>query len=123
MHERRNDFEYGRKLAASFLALPRRLTAFLALNDEVAIGALLGFQEAGLKIPRDLSLTGFNNQDISLMTAPAITTIDQNIELTIATAADMILAQLGAPPRTKPLVHMIAPVLVVRDSTGHVRAT
>lgn len=123
LHERRNDFDYGRKLAASFIAMPHRPTALLALNDEIAIGALRGLQEAGLKVPRDMSLAGFNNQDISLMTTPTLTTIDQNIEATIATAANAILAQLNLPPRKRPLVHMIAPELVVRESTGPARAT
>ncbi len=118
LHERRNDFEYGRKLAASFIAMPQRPTALLALNDEIAIGALRGLQEAGLKIPRDISLAGFNNQDIGLMTTPTLTTIDQNIETTIGTAANAILAQLNLPPRVKPLVHMIEPKLIVRESTG-----
>ncbi len=121
LHERRNDFDYGRKLAASFLAQPHRPTVFLALNDAIAIGALRGLQDAGLKVPRDISLAGFNNQDISSMTSPTLTTIDQNIEATIATAADILLAQLDVPPRAKPLVHVVAPALVVRESTGPAR--
>ena len=122
LHERRNDFEYGRKLAISFAALPRRPTALLGLNDEIAIGALRGLQESGLKVPRDISLAGFNNQDIGAMTTPTLTTIDQNIEATIASAAEVIIAQLGQPPRTKPLVKMIAPALIVRESTGPARS-
>ena len=118
LHERRNDFDYGRKLAASFIAMPHRPTTLLALNDEIAIGALRGLQEAGLKIPRDMSLAGFNNQDMGLMTTPTLTTVDQNIESTIATAANAVLAQLNLPLRTRPLVHMIEPKLVVRESTG-----
>jgi DNA-binding LacI/PurR family transcriptional regulator len=118
LHERQNDFDYGRKLAASFVALPSRPTAFLGYNDEIAIGALRGFQEAGLKIPRDLSLTGFNNQDICHMTWPTLTTVDQSIDTTIATAADVLLSQLDKPLRGKPLVKTITPELVIRESTG-----
>jgi DNA-binding LacI/PurR family transcriptional regulator len=118
LHERRDDFEYGRLLAGSFAALPNRPTALLALNDEIAIGCLRGLQEAGLKVPRDVSVTGFNNQDISSMTTPTLTTIDQNIADTIAIAAKVILAQLDVPPRAKPLVQTITPALVVRESTG-----
>jgi DNA-binding LacI/PurR family transcriptional regulator len=121
LHERRNDFDYGRKLAESFSQQPLRPTALLALNDEIAIGALRGLTEAGLKLPRDLSVTGFNNQDIGLMTSPTLTTVDQNIEGTIATAAEVILAQLNAPPRAKPVVRLIAAELIVRESTGPAR--
>lgn len=121
LHERRNDFEYGRALATSFLKQPQRPTAYLGFNDEIAIGALRGFQEAGLKVPRDLSLTGFNNQDISRMTWPTLTTVDQNIDTTIEIAAEVLISQMGKPLRDKPLVRTIPPVLVVGESTGRVK--
>jgi DNA-binding LacI/PurR family transcriptional regulator len=121
LHERRNDFEYGCNLAKSFVALPNRPTAFVGYNDEMAIGALRGFQEAGLKLPRDASLTGFNNQDICHMTSPTLTTVDQSIDTTIATAAELILSQLDQPPRAKPIVRTIEPKLVIGESTGPAR--
>jgi DNA-binding LacI/PurR family transcriptional regulator len=122
-HERRNDFDFGYKLAANFLEQPHRPTALLAINDEVAIGALRGLQDAGAKVPRDMSVTGFNNQDICLMTSPTLTTVDQNIAGTIGTVAEVLFAQLDAPlkPRLKPIIRMITPSLVVRDSTGPAR--
>jgi DNA-binding LacI/PurR family transcriptional regulator len=122
LHERNNDFDYGRKLAGSFLQLAHRPTALLALNDEIAIGALRGLQEAGLKLPRDMSVTGFNNQPIARMTTPTLTTVNQNIDDTIGTAAEILLAQLDAPPKAKPIVRMIAGELVLGESTGPARA-
>src|SRR6185503_18521523 len=74
LHQRANDFDYGRKLAGSFLAQARRPTALLALNDAIAIGALRGLHEADLKLPRDMSVAGFNNQDVAAMTTPTLTT-------------------------------------------------
>jgi DNA-binding LacI/PurR family transcriptional regulator len=121
LHERKNDFDYGRNLAGSFLQVAHRPTALLALNDEIAIGALRGLQEAGLKLPRDMSVTGFNNQPIARMTTPTLTTVNQNIDDTIATAAEIILSQLDAPPKAKPIVRMITGELVVRESTGMAR--
>jgi DNA-binding LacI/PurR family transcriptional regulator len=121
LHERRNDFEYGRALASSFVKHPQRPTAFIGYNDEIAIGALRGFQDAGLKVPRDVSLTGFNNQEICHMTSPTLTTIDQAIDVTIDTAAEVLLSQLDKPPRTKPIVKTIEPSVVIRESTGPVR--
>jgi DNA-binding LacI/PurR family transcriptional regulator len=121
-HERKNDFEYGRSLAASFVKQPERPTAYLGYNDEIAIGALRGFQEAGLKVPRDLSLTGFNNQDVSQMTLPMLTTVDQNIDTTIEEAAELIVSQLGKPMRPRPVVRTIPPKVIIRESTGPVKA-
>lgn len=123
LHERRNDFDYGHQLATSFLLQPRPPTAFLALNDEIAIGAMRALQEAGLKLPRDASVVGFNNQPACLMTSPTLTTVDQCIDDTIASASEVIFAQLDHPPRAKPIIRMIAPQLVVRESTGPVRRT
>lgn len=121
LHERQNDFHYGRKLATSFMEQRERPTAFVGHNDEIAIGALREFQEAGLKLPRDASITGFNNQDICHMTWPTLTTVDQDIETTVATAADVILSQLGQPLPAKPIVRMIEPKIVIGESTGPVR--
>jgi DNA-binding LacI/PurR family transcriptional regulator len=118
LHERQNDFHYGRKLAGSFVAQAGRPTAFVALNDAIAIGALRGFQDAGVKVPREVSITGFNNQEICHMTSPTITTVDQDIDATIATAAEVILGQLDQPVRGKPMVRRIVPRLVVGESTG-----
>jgi DNA-binding LacI/PurR family transcriptional regulator len=120
LHERHNDFQYGRKLAASFAILPNRPTAFLGYNDEIAVGALRGFQDAGLRLPRDVSLAGFNHQDICQMTSPTLTTVDQNIDTTVATAADVIVAQLGRPLPTRPIIKTIEPQLIVGESTGPV---
>jgi DNA-binding LacI/PurR family transcriptional regulator len=118
LHERRGDFDYGRKLAASFLEQPRRPTAFIGLNDEIAVGTLRGFTDAGLKLPRDASIVGFNNQDICEMVAPTLTSVDQRIADTIEASADVIFSQLDAPPRVKPIIRTIQPELIVRGSSG-----
>jgi DNA-binding LacI/PurR family transcriptional regulator len=121
LHERQQDFEYGRRLATSFLEVRDRPTAFVGYNDEIAIGALRGLQEGGLRLPRDASITGFNHQDICHMVSPTLTTVDQSIDTTVATAADLIFAQLGKPLRAKPVIKTIEPKLVVGESTGPVK--
>ena len=122
LHDRQNDFQYGRKLAASFMDRANWPTAFVGYNDEIAIGALRGLQERGLRLPRDASVTGFNNQDICHMTSPTVTTVDQSIDATIAAAADLILFQLGKPLRSKPIIKTIEPTLIVGESTGPSRS-
>jgi DNA-binding LacI/PurR family transcriptional regulator len=120
LHARRGDFNYGRSLATSFMSLPQRPTAFIALNDEIAVGALRGFTDAGLKLPRDASVVGFNNQDLCEMTTPTLTSVDQNIAGTIATSVEVIFSQLSAGARVRPIIRTIPPQLVVRASTGPV---
>jgi DNA-binding LacI/PurR family transcriptional regulator len=118
LHVRDNDFEYGRALAHSFVAEKQLPTAYLAINDEIAIGAMHGFQAAGLKVPEDVSVAGFNNQEICLMPTPMLTSVDQQVQLTVDTAADLLLGQVGRPIRTQPQVQLISPILVARQSTG-----
>lgn len=117
-HVRKEHFAYGRTLARDFAPRRDRPTAFIAVNDETAVGALLEFQALGLRVPEDVSIVGFNNQNICEMTAPSVTSIDQQIEQTMRKATDLIVeaVQRGAPRRPK--LQMIAPLLVVRGSTG-----
>lgn len=117
-HPRENDFEFGRLLASSYVRAGHPATALIALNDEIAAGAMRALQEAGLRVPDDVSVTGFNNQDLCLMTTPELTSVDQKIEETIDAAAELIITQSGKPPRIRPIVRMVEPLLVVRRSTG-----
>jgi DNA-binding LacI/PurR family transcriptional regulator len=117
LHVRQGDFEFGRALAARFAVLKDRPTAFLGLNDEIAIGAMHGLQDAGLGIPADAAVAGFNNQDICIMPRPALTSVDQQIPETIQMSAEVLLDQIGQPARLKPILRLIAPKLVVRKST------
>lgn len=118
LYVRERDFEYGRALGRAFAAEKKRPTALLALNDEIAIGAVHGLCEAGLRVPQDVSVTGFNNQDICLMSTPDLTSVDQQVAATAEAAAEMIFAQLSQPPRRRPNVRTIQPLLVLRGSTG-----
>jgi DNA-binding LacI/PurR family transcriptional regulator len=115
---RAQDFEFGHALAGQFLALKQPPTAYVALNDEIAIGAMRAFQEAGLAIPADVSVTGFNNQDICTMMAPPLTTVDQEIELTIKAAMQVLMSHLRNGLPSRPILRTIAPELIIRQSTG-----
>ena len=120
--KRTDHFEYGRTLAQSFVEAPDRPTAFVAVNDDTAVGALLEFQERGLRIPGDISIVGFNNQSTCLMTRPRLTSVDQQIEPTMAATVRSILGQIEAAAEgvraTAPVVELIPARLVVRESTG-----
>jgi DNA-binding LacI/PurR family transcriptional regulator len=118
LHTRRDHFEYGAVLALEFLRQPTRPTAFIAVNDDTAVGALLEFQAAGLNAPRDLSIFGFNNQHICLMTRPALSSVDQQIEQTADAAVEIIERAINRPFSTRTIRRLIQPALVERGSTG-----
>jgi len=117
-HARHNHFEYGRTLAHDFATQPGRPTAFIAVNDETAVGALLEFQALGVRVPHDVSIVGFNNQNICQMTRPQLTSVDQQIERTMRVAADMLLAGIARARLRTPEVRLIEPTLMLRASTG-----
>lgn len=114
---RENDFTFGRALARRFAALEKRPTALVGVNDEVAIGAMLALEEMGLSVPGEVSVTGFNNQDICLMTSPNVTSVDQQVEPTIDIALELLTEQLQHVS-DQPVVRMIKPSMIARQSSG-----
>lgn len=54
-------------------------TAIFACNDTMAVGALNGIKKAGLRVPEDVSVIGYDNTMISQLTEPKLTTVDQNM--------------------------------------------
>ncbi|MBB5715693.1 LacI family DNA-binding transcriptional regulator [Sphingomonas aerophila] len=108
--------ETGYAAAAALLAGPRRFTAILAQNDDMAVGALLAAREAGLRVPEDLSIIGFDDSEVSRISWPRITTIRQPVFDMAVAAADMVIAQLeGREPRRR-VQH--AHQLIIRESVA-----
>jgi DNA-binding LacI/PurR family transcriptional regulator len=118
LHTRRDHFEYGAVLAQEYLRQPNRPTAFIAVNDETAIAALLEFQAAGLRVPADVSIVGFNNQNICLMTRPPLSSVDQQIAATVDVAVEVLEKQLERPFSTRQIKRQITAALIERGSTG-----
>jgi len=77
-----------------FLALPERPTALFCFNDMLAIGVLNGLHVAGIRVPEDISVVGFDNIVFSTYTNPPLTTLDQPKRYIGAEAARLILGLL-----------------------------
>lgn len=111
----------GRDATQVLLALPDPPTAIFAMSDEMAFGALLAARHAGFSVPRDLSVVGVDDHDVSVVVG--LTTVRQQIADHGATAARLVIDQLlrGRVGGDAELVsHRIErPVeLVIRDTTG-----
>lgn len=65
----------GRTLAEQLLALPDPPTAIFAFNDRMAMGAYDTLRDAGLLVPDDMSVVGFDDEDISALVQPPLTTV------------------------------------------------
>lgn len=78
---------------ATKLLLSRKIpfTALLAANDDMAIGAMKAIIEAGLSVPDDISVAGFDNTIISRYVSPGLTTVNVPIDMMIQTAIEKII--------------------------------
>jgi LacI family transcriptional regulator len=104
--------------AAADLVIASGATATLAYSDEVAIGLLERFRQRGVAVPDDMSVVGIDDNPLSPLTAPPLTTIVQPA-LTLGRAAvDMLLALVDDPSATPVHHHDLSVQLVVRGSTG-----
>lgn len=69
-------------------------TAIFAMSDVQAIGAMRALKDAGLRVPEDVSLCGFDGLDISKYTLPQLTTVGQSAELLAQRSAQLLLQQI-----------------------------
>lgn len=120
-HQRPAGLRYGQALAEHLLALKRRPTALMAVNDEVAAGLMWGLQKAGHIVPRDFSIFGFDNLVLSEQTTPALCTVDHRVETVAAAAAEMLFKLIESGPALRLPAVKIPPTLLLRDSTAPAR--
>ncbi|MEU1471877.1 LacI family DNA-binding transcriptional regulator [Streptomyces sp. NPDC005761] len=109
--------DWGYVAAGELLDLPERPTALVAFNDKAAVGALRAAYERGLRVPQDLSVTGFDDTDLGRSTVPRLTTVRQPVEELGRMAVSLLMRLLDGHPVGTPRVEL-ATQLVVRDSTG-----
>jgi len=112
--------ERGQLLAQQVLGMPKRPTALLTANDQMAIGVTHTLRESGVSIPREISVTGFDNLDIGRRLHPTLTTIEQNSGQIMERAGALLLEQIKLPAaeRGKSIAELVAPDLIIGESTG-----
>ncbi|MFC4291106.1 LacI family DNA-binding transcriptional regulator [Sphingorhabdus arenilitoris] len=110
------DFDSGFAAAEKFLALPERPTAIFASNDDMAAGVQAAVHKAGLDIPEEISVAGFDDTTLARMVWPPLTTIRQPTFELAKTATDLLLS--GQTLVHKRLEHK----LIERDSVAKIGA-
>lgn len=107
-------FEQGQQTMKKILQLQDRPTAVFAVSDLLAIGALKEINAAGLHVPEDVAVVGFDKIDFSNMTNPALTTVAQPMYKMGTVAARMLIEKIqGKTVDSVVLGHE----LVIREST------
>jgi LacI family transcriptional regulator len=91
----------GEHAVEALLAAPRRPTAFIASDGLMAIGAMKTLRRAGLRIPADVSLVGYDDAPWFDLLDPPLTTVAQPVaELAVAAVAAMLALLSGHPPHS-----------------------
>jgi LacI family transcriptional regulator len=109
----------GTEVTRELLQTKQPFTAIFAFNDVTAIGAILALREAGLRVPRDISVLGFDDVLIALTNNPPLTTIHQPLRGMGQAAASTLLGLIRDEiPHPHPPVITVFPKLVVRKSTS-----
>lgn len=110
----------GKRAAAELLSTGKPPSAIVCVNDIMAVGALLELRERGLQVPRDVSVTGFDDIELAKFCYPSLTTV----HIPRDEIGHTVFRSLARDDKTTTVVgreFAIAPELVVRDSTGPAR--
>jgi DNA-binding LacI/PurR family transcriptional regulator len=102
----------------ALLARTRNFTAVFAFNDISAFGAMRALHEAGLRVPEDVSVIGFDDVLSARFTVPSLTTIRQPLREMGKLGAETLIKRISHPKSHFPQQIIVEPELVVRESTG-----
>jgi LacI family transcriptional regulator len=109
----------GQQAVREILAGPRQELpdAIICGNDQMAIGAMRELQAAGIRVPADIAVTGFDDIHLGSMLTPSLTTVRQSMGLLGERACTLLLERIADPtlPRR---VESLPTELIVRESCG-----
>ena len=109
--------QLGYPYAKELLASKQPFTALFAYNDLSAIGAMWAFQEAGLHVPRDVSVVGFDDVPLAVFSSPELTTVRQPLQRMGQIAARTMIERIEGKAEYQSEI-VVDPEFVVRGSTG-----
>lgn len=109
------DFAY--EATKELLAMKKRPDAIFTISDRMAIGAMLAIKEKGLRMPQDIGLVGFNNEPITNLVTPAITSVEMFAKDIGRAAAKLFIELLHSEDDMSESKVVIKPRLVARASS------
>ncbi len=112
--------EIGYKPTQALLERTRNFTAIFCFNDIAAIGAIRALKDAGLSVPGDVSVVGFDDIQSAAYSTPSLTTVRQPLAEMGRRGAQVLLERIGNREKEFPAEIVMEPELVVRESTGPV---
>lgn len=109
---------YAYLALSQYLEQGGKLDAVFAVNDDLAYGAMRAIQMHGLRIPEDVAVVGFDNQDTSAYVCPPLTTVAQPMIEIGEQAARLLFEQIDHKGAATAKHVLLTPTLVIRGSCG-----
>ena len=110
--------EIGHNPMKALLEKTRDFTAIFCFNDIAAIGAIRALKDAGLSVPQDVSVVGFDDIQSAAYATPSLTTVRQPLAEMGKRGAQILLERIANSAKDYPSEIVMAPELVIRESTG-----
>jgi LacI family transcriptional regulator len=113
-------FEQGYRLTEELLQKKRKFTALLAFDDLTALGAIRALAKAGISVPEQCSVIGFDDVAISSLSVPSLTTVRQPLETMGGAAVNIVMEAIKAGHENRDwsaVAQKLHVELVIRDST------
>jgi LacI family transcriptional regulator len=107
--------EGGREVARQIVQAKPRPTAVVCGEDLTAVGVIKGFMAAGLYVPNDMAVTGYNNSEYSLICSPELTSVDNKGEMCALLCVQLLESRIDGSHSFSSMT--INPELVVRGSS------
>jgi transcriptional regulator, LacI family len=108
----------GEEAVTALLEKGVKFSAVVAYNDLMAVGALNALQDAGLRVPEDVSVVGFDNLYVSTACRPKLTTMDYPVEEMANYAANLAINLSTGDNKISSQTHLFMPTLVERNSVA-----
>lgn len=111
----------GKNLMEEILELPKEIrpTCVVCANDDMAIGAFRACYEKGIKIPEEMSITGFDDNSYSKLSTPALTTISNPIPEMASLGIKRLISTIESPKKVR-LFQSLPTKLIIRESVAKI---
>jgi len=113
-------FEHGYRLTEELLQKRKKFTALLAFDDLTALGSIRALAKAGISVPEQCSVIGFDDIAISGLSVPSLTTVRQPLETMGSAAVNIVMEAIKAGHENRDwgvVAQKLHAELVIRDST------
>lgn len=112
------DIASGYRIAREWIEAGALPTAVFAADDYLALGVMDALKNEGIRIPKEISIVGFDDQVLSSEFRPMLTTVRQPAEKIGRTGVELLLKSIGGNAAKRGVTVMLEPELIVRETTA-----